>query len=101
MYVLIIVLSVYTHNDNRFQKRSSNRSDKRSCVRSDTQFIHVNYIAKMLADLAFHIYYLWKHLVPGNTSHTVALSIYPRGKIVLKAMCVVEFQSRFVRKKRG
>ena len=43
-----------TRPDNRFQKRSSNRSDKRSCVRSDNRFIHVNYIAKMLADLAFH-----------------------------------------------
>ena len=32
MYVLIIVLSVYTRPDNRFQKRSSNRSDKRSNV---------------------------------------------------------------------
>ncbi len=54
VYVLIIVLSAYTCPDNRFQKRSSDRSDKRSCVRSDTRFIHVNYIAKMLADLAFH-----------------------------------------------
>ncbi len=57
VYVLIIVLSAYTRPDNRFQKHSSNRSDKRTFW-SDTRFIHVNYIAKMLADLAFHNYVL-------------------------------------------